>query len=106
MPISVDNNIGVDVVTGEIEDGAVTAIKLGLTKTTYTQTYNTAATTVPDATVAAVATTAAGLAAYGYTEAQANAIPVAINALAADVLALKKVITSLIDTLQTNNIAA
>jgi len=68
----------------------------------YTQTYSTAARTVPDATVAAVDTTAAtATSPYGYAgAAQANAIPVAINALAADVLALKKVITALVDDLQ------
>jgi hypothetical protein len=68
----------------------------------YTQTYSTAARTVPNATVSSVATTAATQTTpYGYAgAAQADAIPVAINALAADVLALKKVITALIDDLQ------
>ena len=73
--------------------------------TTYTQTYATAASTVPAATVAAVVTTAAGLASYGFTQAQADAIPVAVNALAADVLALKKVLTQIIDDLQAAGIA-
>ena len=70
--------------------------------TTYTQTYDTATTTVADATVAAVATTAATTSTpYGYAgAAQADAIPVAINALAADVLVLRKLINSLIDDLQ------
>ena len=73
--------------------------------TTYTQTYSTAASTVPAATVVAVATTAAGLTSYGYAQAQADAIPVAINALADDVLALKKVITRIIDDLQACGLA-
>ena len=70
--------------------------------TAYTQTYATADTTVPAATVAAVATTGATTSTpYGYAgAAQADAIPVAINALTADVLALRKVINSLIDDLQ------
>ena len=68
--------------------------------TTYTQTYSTADPSVPAATVAAVVTTSATTSAYGFTQAQADAIPVAINALAADVLALRKVINALIDDLQ------
>lgn len=63
----------------------------------YTLTYSTAARTVPAATATTVATTAATLIAYGYTQAQADSIPVAINALEADVLALKKVIVALIN---------
>ena len=55
-------------------------------------------------TAAAVVTTGAGSASYGYTQAQADSIPVAINALAADVLALKKVITALIDDGQANGL--
>lgn len=75
--------------------------------TTYVQTYSTAAATVPAATVVAVATTGATITTpYGYVgAAQADAIPVAINALAADVLALKKVITQLIDDLQAAGLA-
>lgn len=93
--------------TQDIQDGAVTPTKLGLTKTTYTQTYSTAAATVPAATAAAVATDAAiDTGAFGYAEAQANAIPVAINANEADILALKKVVNQIIDDLQLNNAAA
>jgi hypothetical protein len=74
----------------------------------YTQTYSTAARTVPEATVVAQVTTAlvdavTGNFAYD-TAAQGEAIPVAINALAADLLALKKVVTALIDDLQTASI--
>ncbi len=76
-------------------------------KETYTQTYTTAARTVSTATVAAVVTTASTTTAYGYvTSAQADAIPVAINALTADVLVLRKVITALIDDLQTIELVA
>jgi len=63
----------------------------------YTLTYSTAVRTVPVATAAAVVTTAATLVAYGYTQAQADSIPVAINAMQADMLELKKLIVSLIN---------
>ncbi len=117
ITVGASPDVGTTVSSAEIENdsivnadintaAAIAPSKLGFTKTTYTQTYSTAAATVPDATAASVVTTAAGLAAYGYTEAQANAIPVAINATQADVLALKKVVTQLIDDLQANNIAA
>ncbi len=67
----------------------------------YVQTYSTAARTVPAATAVAVDTTAAtSTLPFGYTEAQANAIPVAINAVAADLLALKQVVNALIDDAQ------
>ena len=90
------------------EDAELDALVAGAPSTAYTQTYSTAARTVPDATVAAVATTAAtNSSPYGYAgSAQADAIPVAINALAADVLALKKVITAIIDDLQTMGLFA
>lgn len=81
-------------------------VALPASPSAYTQTYSTAARTVPNATVTTVATDAAALTSYGFTEAQANAIPVAINALAADVLALKKVVTALIDDLQAAGLAA
>ena len=69
--------------------------------TVFTQTYSTADPVVPAATVEAVATTAAtNSTPFGFSEAQANAIPVAINALAADVLALRKALNAVIDELQ------
>lgn len=74
------------------------------TGTAYTQTYATTATTVPAATATAVATTSAGLAIYGFSQAQADAIPVAINALLADVLALRKTMNQIIDDLQSMGI--
>lgn len=68
----------------------------------YTKTYSTSARTVPNATVAAVATTGSTTSTpYGFsTSAQADAIPVAINALSADVLALKKLVVAIIDDLE------
>lgn len=73
----------------------------------YTLTYSTAARTVPNATVAAVATTASTQTSpWGYgSQAQADAVPVAINALAADVLALKKLVVALIVDSQAVGIA-
>lgn len=70
--------------------------------TAYTQTYSTASKTVAAPTVAAVATTGSTITTpYGYTtSAQADAIPTAINALAADVLNIEKNVTAIIDDLQ------
>lgn len=65
-----------------------------------TQTYATATRTHANPTAAAVAVTAATLAGYGYTQAQADSIPVAINALVADVANIKQVLNSVIDDLQ------
>ena len=69
--------------------------------TAFTLTYDTAADTVPAATVAAVATTGSTTTTpYGFTtSAQADSIPVNINALTADVLALRKVLVAVINTL-------
>ena len=69
----------------------------------YTLTYSTAVRTVPAATAANVVTTAATLVAYGFTQAQADSIPVAINAMQADMLELKKLIVSLINDLSTTS---
>ena len=69
--------------------------------TTYTQTYSTAASTVPAATATAVATTAAtSTSPFGYSQAQADALVASVNALVADNLALRKVINQIIDDLQ------
>lgn len=98
------------------------------TPPTYTQTYSTAARTVSNITASAVTltsvapvTTGAGLTAYGYTQSQANAISLAVAALvttdipaiitenaqlAADHLMLQKVVTALIDDLQTLKVIA
>ncbi len=66
----------------------------------YTQTYATASRTHSAVTASTVVTTAAGLAIYGFTEAQANAVVSAVNALRADVLNVKQVLNSLLDDLQ------
>lgn len=90
----------------------------------FTQTYSTTAATVPNATYAAPAVTAASVATAdgsdaATTQALANALKVAVNAviadnvaqntalaaLAADVLVLKKLINSLIDGQQAAGIA-
>lgn len=71
------------------------------TRTTFTQTYATTTATVPTQTATTVATDAAtATVPYGYSEAQANAIVTAVNALVADVLANRKLINALIDALQ------
>lgn len=57
--------------------------------TTFTQTYSTSATVVPAATVTSLANDADG-----------TTIASAVNALAADVLALRKVINAVIDEMQ------
>jgi hypothetical protein len=74
----------------------------------YTQTFSTAIRTVPNATAAAVATTAlvdavTGNFAYD-TAAQGDAVAVAINAIIVDNAELRKLITALIDDLQTASI--
>lgn len=114
-----------------IEDGAALGsdgfVAVPESPTEFTQTYNTAGTTVsavtyaaPSVTSVAAATDAAGLASYGYTEAQANAIRTLANAnkvdiaatntklaaLAADALELRKLVTSIIDILQAADLAA
>lgn len=104
--VLIDEDVGPDAFIESIEVGgeADVASKVAkpATPAVITQTYSTPASTVPNATVAAVATTAAtSTTPFGYTgAAQADAIPVAINALAADVLELKKVLTKVIDELQ------
>lgn len=68
----------------------------------YTQTYSTATRTHNNVTSSSVATTAAtNVAPFGYTTAaQADAIPVAINAVAADLLNLKQLVNQMLDDLQ------
>lgn len=76
--------------------------------TVYTQFYTTATAAVGAATAGTVATTAASTTTpFGYTTgAQADAIPVAINALIADVLVLRKAINAIIDDLQASGLVA
>lgn len=73
--------------------------------TTFTQTYSTQSATVGNMAAAAVATTPAALASYGYTQAQADAIVTALNNLITDVTNSKKNITSIIDALQASGLA-
>lgn len=68
--------------------------------TAWTQTYATVVNTTANPLAAAVATTAAGLASYGYTQAQADSIPVAINNLVLDVASIKGNVNRIIDALQ------
>lgn len=74
----------------------------------YTQTYTTADRVHPAATAGAVAATAAtNVAPFGYlTAAQADAIPIAVNAIEADLLVVKKLVNALIDDLQAKGLAA
>jgi hypothetical protein len=66
----------------------------------YTKTYNTPARTIAAATAAAIATTSAALTSYGFAQAQADSIPVAINALVADNLNLRQLIVALVQDLE------
>jgi len=63
----------------------------------YTQTYATASRTVPATVGSNVATDAATLLAYGFTQAQADSIPVEINNLRTEVATLKQLVNSLIN---------
>lgn len=92
-------------VTGDNKVGLFDAVPVGKAAA-YTQTYATAARVNPNATALAVLTTASGLASFGYTQAQADSIPVAINAIEADLLAIKKLVNALIDDSQALGVAA
>jgi len=70
----------------------------------YTQTYATADRTHSDPTAAAVVTTGAALTSYGYTEAQANALVAAVNALRADHLDLAQLVNAILDDLQAQSL--
>ncbi len=102
--LSVTNGLTTDTLGGSGAFGVNGATPVGKSSA-YTKTYSTAARTIPAATVTAVDTTGSGLTAYGYSQTQADAIPVAINALAADVLALKKLIVALVVDLEAVGIA-
>ena len=80
----------------------IEAAKANATAVVITKTYNTPAEVIPAATAVAVATTGSTLTTpYGYTtSAQADAIPVAVNALEADVLALRKMVVTLTQALE------
>lgn len=72
------------------------------TGSAYTQTYSTGSKTVANATfVAPVGTATTQTTPYGFaTQAQGDAVVVGLIALAADVLQIKKNVTSIIDDLQ------
>jgi len=91
-----------DVPTGVFIDTPVVfdppnAVAVPDSPVTFTQTYSTVATTVPNATYAATATVGDS----DNTELIADVV-----ALAADVLALKKVLGKVIDVLQAAELAA
>lgn len=103
----------IDISSGNFIFDAVTGSKIGTSASqllalwgatpaarpsAYTLTYSTAFKTHPAVTSTAVATNAATqVTPFGYaTAAQADAIPVAINAVAADLLALKKFVNAMI----------
>lgn len=72
----------------------------------YTQTYATATRTHANPTASSVVTTAAtNTLPYGYTQAQADSLPVAINALIVDLANLKQVVNSMIDDRQGDGLA-
>lgn len=99
-----------DKITGprvRVVDGKLVADALGLmtgdvtAPTAYTQTYSTADRTHANLTSSAVVTTAATSdTPFGFSEAQANAIVAAINALRTDLLDTKQLVNSVIDDLQ------
>ena len=104
---SISDSLG-NVVFSWTDTGAVSKLAFfGATRVVqpaaYTLTYSTAVRTVPAATAANVATTASTLVAYGFTQAQADSIPVEINAMQADMLELKKLIVSPINDLSTTS---
>jgi hypothetical protein len=75
--------------------------------TVYTQTYSTAATTVPAATQLTPPAGGTGATAGAYdTAANRDLMIASITAGAADLLALKKVVNALIDDLQAAKIIA
>lgn len=98
------------------------ARNLGTPQTAYTQTYSTAAVTVPAATTHAITDSSAGTASTTAIAALADGTTYATDVAAlrnnlatlaaedellkADLLALKKVVNSLIDLLQANGLAS
>lgn len=73
----------------------------GLATGEITQTFSTADATHAARTSSAVATTAAiNVAPYGYSQAQADAIPAAINAVRADLADTAALLNYVIDRLQ------
>ena len=114
---------GKALVSATTSAGVLSALGLTLPATAYTQTYSTAAATVPNATYAAPTVTV-GSAIAAFTDPPSAAematlrtfvnalktddasLVTQLTALAADVLALKKVITQIVDDLQATGIAS
>lgn len=72
---------------------------------TYTQTYSTASRTVPNATWTSMGDLVATNNGWGAnSEANFDKITTSVDQLGADILALKKVVTAIIDDLQTAGI--
>lgn len=79
----------------------VTTTELDSTANTYTQTYSTAARTVPVATALTPPAGGTGATAGAYdTAVNRDAMIASITATQADLLALKQVVNGLIDDLQ------
>lgn len=92
---------------GDLDWSSTAAVVAPSSPTAFTQTYSTTAVTVPAATAVAVDTTAAtNSSPYGFAQAQADAIVTAVNALIADVLAVRKTQNSIIDILQAAGLAS
>ncbi len=72
----------------------------------YTQTFATADKTHAARTAIAVATDAAATSAFGYTEAQANAIVTNLNALIVDVADTASLLNALLDDIQAYGLLA
>ncbi len=72
----------------------------------YTQTFSTADKTHATRTSSAVDTTAAAALSFGYTEAQANALVAAVNAIRADLADTAAVVNAIIDDLQALGLSA
>lgn len=71
----------------------------------YTQAYATADRTHANPTAVAVATTpATNVVPYGFTQAQADAILAAVNALIVDLADVKQLVNAVIDDLQAQRI--
>ena len=107
VTLSAASDVVLDATTGT-KIGTATTQKLGFYNSTpvvqptaYTQTFATADKTHAARTAAAVVTTAAtNVAPYGYSQAQADAIVTAINAVQVDLADTAQLLNSLIDDLQ------
>jgi hypothetical protein len=66
----------------------------------YIKTYSTPTRTIPAPTAVAPATTGSALSSYGFTQAQADAISLAVAALVADSLANRQLIAAMVTDLE------